>query len=233
MIPRPRVLLLAAGGSRRFGGPKLLARRDGESLLRRAARVALGCRSAGCTVVLGARAIRLERELKGLAVDIVVNRAWRTGLSSSLRAGIAALPVSTPGVLVLLADQVSVGPADLELLMAAWQRDPRTIVAARAGAVVGPPVILPRSTFRAVRRMRGDALLEFPRLLFEVRSRYNRLGACGPHERGYHQGGQLARRLQSDFGHESLPEAGEITITRCPRAIGRGRRVYRCRIPQM
>jgi len=166
MIPRPRVVLLAAGGSRRFGGPKLLARRGDESLLRRAARVGLSCRSAGCTVVLGASAIRLERELKGLAVDIVVNRAWRTGLSSSLRAGIAGMPPSVPGVLVMLADQVSVGPADLELLMTAWQHDPRSIVAARAGAVLGPPVILPRSTFRAVRRLRGDtgakALLSDP-----------------------------------------------------------------------
>jgi molybdenum cofactor cytidylyltransferase len=166
MIPRPRVLLLAAGGSRRFGGPKLLARHRGESLLRRTARIALDCRSAGCTVVLGSRAIRLERELKGLAVDIVVNRAWRTGLSSSLRAGVAALPAAVPGALVLLADQVSIGPADLELLMAAWQRDPRTIVAARAGEVLGPPVILPRSAFRAVRRLRGDtgakALLSDP-----------------------------------------------------------------------
>jgi molybdenum cofactor cytidylyltransferase len=166
MIPRPRILLLAAGSSRRFGGPKLLARQGGESLLRRAARVALGCRSAGCTVVLGAQAIRLERELKGLAVDIVVNRAWRHGLSSSLRAGIATLPVAVPGALVLLADQVAVGPADLELLMAAWQRGPRTIVAARSGAVLGPPVILPRSAFRAVRRLRGDigakALLSDP-----------------------------------------------------------------------
>ena len=173
MIPRPRVVLLAAGGSHRFGGPKLLARRGGESLLRRAARVGLGCRSAGCTVVLGASAIRLERELKGLALDIVVNRAWRTGLSSSLRAGIAGLPPSVPGALILLADQVSVGPADLELLMAAWRHNPRSIVVARAGAVVGPPVILPRSTFRAVRRLRGDtgakALLSDPaRTIIEI-----------------------------------------------------------------
>lgn len=116
--------------------------------------------------MLGASAIRLERELKGLEVEIVVNRAWHTGLSSSLRAGIAAMPASVPGALVMLADQVSVGPADLELLMAVWQRDPRTIVAARAGPVLGPPVILPRSAFRAVRRLRGDtgakALLSDP-----------------------------------------------------------------------
>jgi molybdenum cofactor cytidylyltransferase len=66
----------------------------------------------------------------------------------------------------MLADQIGVSPADLELLMAAWQRDPRAIVAARAGAVLGPPVILPRSAFRAVRRLHGDtgakALLSDP-----------------------------------------------------------------------
>jgi molybdenum cofactor cytidylyltransferase len=174
MILRPWVLLLAAGGSRRFGSPKLLARCGGESLLRRAARVALGCRAAGCTVVLGARSIRHARELHGLSINIVVNRNWRQGLSSSLRAGITTIPPHVPGALVLLADQVSVGPADLELLIAAWRRHPRAIVAARAGTVIGPPAILPRSEFRAVRRLRGDtgarALLSDPsRAVIEIR----------------------------------------------------------------
>jgi molybdenum cofactor cytidylyltransferase len=156
MILPPWVLLLAAGGSRRFGSPKLLARFDGESLLRRSARVALGCRAAGCLVVLGANATRLKRELRGLPVDIVVNRHWRRGLSASLRAGIAALPATAPAALVMLADQASLGPADLELLVAAWQRRPRAIVVARAGAVIGPPAIFPRRCFRDLRRLRGD-----------------------------------------------------------------------------
>jgi len=157
MILRPWVLLLAAGGSRRYGSPKLLARADGETLIRRAARVALGCRAGGCVVVLGASAIRLERELRGLPLRVVVNRNWRSGLSSSIRAGIAALPPTAPAALVLLADQAALGPADLELVNAAWHRDPRAIVAARAGGVLGPPAIFPRRIFRELRRLRGDA----------------------------------------------------------------------------
>ncbi len=157
MILRPWVVLLAAGGSRRFGSPKLLARRHGETLLRHAARVALSCRSAGCTVVLGAHATRLAATVAGLPLTVVVHRGWRSGLAGSLRAGIASIPRTAPAALVLLADQVAIGPADLELLIAAWRTAPRSIVAARSSATLGPPAILPRSVFPELRRLRGDA----------------------------------------------------------------------------
>lgn len=157
MILRPWVILLAAGGSRRFGAPKQLARLHGESLLRRATRVALACRPAGCTVVLGAHAIRMQRELRNLPVQVVINRRWRSGLAGSLRAGIRSLPAEVPAALVLLADQAAIGPAELALLIAAWQREPRAIVAARAGDARSPPAILPRRDFPALLRLRGPA----------------------------------------------------------------------------
>ncbi len=156
MILRPWVVLLAAGGSRRFGRPKLLERLRGETLIHRAARVALSCRAAGCTIVLGAHASRLAPKVAGLPLAVIVNRGWRTGLAGSLRAGIASIPPTAPAALVLLADQVAIGPADLELLIAAWRTAPRSIVAARSGAALGPPAILPRGVFRDVRPLRGD-----------------------------------------------------------------------------
>jgi len=156
MIARPWVLLLAAGASRRFGSPKQLARIEGQSLLRRMAQVAIASAPAGCVVVLGAAASRLRRELKELPVSIVVNRRWQEGLSRSLAAGITALPSSARAALVLLVDQASIGPADLELLAAAWREAPRSIVASRAGGVLGPPAVLPRHLFRALRSLRGD-----------------------------------------------------------------------------
>lgn len=156
MITRPWVVLLAAGASRRFGSPKQLARVGGQSLLRRMACIALAAGPAGCVVVLGARAERLRRELAGLDVRIVVNLRWREGLSRSLAAGVAALPAQARGVLVLLADQAALGPADLAVLCACWRRAPRRIVAARVGRTLGPPAILPRSVFATLRRLRGD-----------------------------------------------------------------------------
>jgi molybdenum cofactor cytidylyltransferase len=157
MIARPWVVLLAAGASRRFGSPKQLARIGGQTLLRRMARIALAGRPAGCVVVLGARAERLRRELAGLDVRVVVNSRWRAGLSRSLAAGVAALPPDARAALVLLADQAAIGPADLELLRACWRRAPRRIVAACTEGKFGPPAILPRAVFPALRRLRGDA----------------------------------------------------------------------------
>lgn len=157
MILRPWVIVLAAGGSRRFGGPKLLARIRGETLLQRAMRAALGARPAGCVVVLGARAHMLKRRLHAWPVRVVFNRRWRSGLASSIRAGIAALPREAPAALLLLADQVGVGPAELELLMAAGRRAPRAIVASRWGAVTGPPALFPRREFADLKRLRGDS----------------------------------------------------------------------------
>lgn len=157
MILRPWVIVLAAGGSRRFGGPKLLARIQGETLLQRAMRAALGARPAGCIVVLGARADTLKRRLHPWPVRVVVNHRWRSGLASSIRAGIAALPREAPAALLLLADQVGVGPAELELLIAASRRAPRAIVASRWDAVTGPPALFPRRAFADLKRLRGDS----------------------------------------------------------------------------
>lgn len=108
----------------------------------------------------------LRRELWGFPLRIVVNRHWQAGLAGSLRAGLAALPRAAPAALLQLADQVAIGPADLELLIAGWQQAPRSVVTARAGGIRTPPAIFPRQVFRELKRVRGDqgarALLRDP-----------------------------------------------------------------------
>lgn len=156
MILRPWVVILAAGGSRRFGGPKLLATICGETLLRRAVRAALGSQPAGCVVVLGARARLLSRELRGYPVRVVVNRQWRNGLAGSIRVGISALPRQARAAVILLADQPAIGPGELALLAAAWRQAPAAIVAARFEGVLGAPAVFPRRRFADLRRLRGD-----------------------------------------------------------------------------
>jgi molybdenum cofactor cytidylyltransferase len=151
------VVILAAGGSRRFGGPKLLARVGAESLLLRAVRLGQACAGERYRVVLGARASRLAAELRLGQHRCVCNRRWREGQSTSLACGLASLPRSAKAALILLADQHALQPAHLAALVRQWRRDPHAIVAAEWDGIRGPPVILPRAAFADARRQRGDA----------------------------------------------------------------------------
>src|SRR5437868_14169899 len=87
------LIVLAAGASSRMGTPKQLLRYDGETLLRRAVRVALGARCRPAVVVLGAQAEALRGEVVG--AQVVINEEWAEGMASSLRCGLRALEAAT------------------------------------------------------------------------------------------------------------------------------------------
>ena len=164
-------LLLAAGAGRRFGGPKALATLpDGTSFLR-AAVAAL--RDGGCdpvVVVLGAQADRARAQ--AFDVEVVVNADWESGMGSSLRAGLAALPASAPAAVVLLVDTPGIGAAAVARLVA--QADSSAVLVGTYDGRRGHPVLLGREHWAAVGRLAvGDAgarefLREHPELVREV-----------------------------------------------------------------
>jgi nicotine blue oxidoreductase len=109
----PAGLLLAAGEGRRLGRPKALVELDGERLVDRG--VAM-LRDAGCdpvVVVIGAAPV----EVTGAVV--VHNPDWRSGMGSSLRTGLAALPPECPSVVVALVDQPLVTAEAVRRLLSA------------------------------------------------------------------------------------------------------------------
>lgn len=86
-------IVLAAGRSSRMAPRnKLVEWIDGEAMVRRVAKLALGCGAAPVIVVTGHEAARVEDALRGLDVQLVHNPSYSDGLSTSLRAGLAALP---------------------------------------------------------------------------------------------------------------------------------------------
>jgi CTP:molybdopterin cytidylyltransferase MocA len=116
-------LLLAAGEGRRFGRPKALIEFDGERLVDRGVRT---LRAAGCgpvVVVMGAAPIEV------IGAVVVPNPDWRTGMGSSLRTGLAALPPGCPAVVIALVDQPLVTPAAIRRLTEAYEKGARAAVA--------------------------------------------------------------------------------------------------------
>lgn len=147
-------MLLAAGASRRLGRPKQLLRRDGETLLRRGARLALESGAARTLAVLGARADTLRGELDGLALDIVHNPDWQDGMAASLIAAARALRDFDGAVLVLACDQPALELAHLRAL-----RDGGAAVGCAAtehAGALGVPALIAPALWREVTGLRGD-----------------------------------------------------------------------------
>jgi molybdenum cofactor cytidylyltransferase len=149
-------IVLAAGGSTRFGSAKQLVRVAGRPLLHTATARAAEVAGSAVTVVLGAHAAELTPLLTHSQASIVINRDWREGIASSIRAGVGRLPSSCNAVLLILADQAAVTAEDLKRLVSAWRRQTDYIVAARYGMTTGVPAIFPRSAFADLTSLRGD-----------------------------------------------------------------------------
>jgi molybdenum cofactor cytidylyltransferase len=158
-------ILLAAGLSRRMGGPnKLLLPVRGQPLVVRSLDTLLASGLAEVVVVLGHEAARVHTALAPVVSNgvarFVENPDYETGQVSSVRAGLAALcssaqgpgaPRGEPvdGVLVCLADQPALTPHDLlELQRAFVARTHGDFLVPTHAGQRGNPVIL---SWRAVR----------------------------------------------------------------------------------
>jgi molybdenum cofactor cytidylyltransferase len=151
-------ILLAAGQSRRMGGPnKLLARFDGETLIRRMAESALASQADPVLVVTGHRAADIASALAGLEIRLVHNPDYADGLATSLKAGVMALPDDVAGALVILADMPGVTGAVLDRLIDAFRgrRRPAIILPTMEGKR-GNPVLWSREFFPELMSLTGD-----------------------------------------------------------------------------
>jgi molybdenum cofactor cytidylyltransferase len=148
-------LLLAAGGARRFGSQKLLAPLGGSPLVRRAA-ATLATETDQLWVVVGSEAAAVRRALDGLPACFVENEQWAEGLSSSLAAGIRALPQGFDAIVIGLGDQPSVEREVIRRVIDRWRETARPIVSARYRGVRGHPVLLAREVFGEASSVRGD-----------------------------------------------------------------------------
>lgn len=148
-------LVLAAGASRRYGGPKLIEPLAGEPLVRRVVR---SVRSAGLgvTVVVAPAAAGLRAALAGLAVDFVENERSADGMSSSIRAGVAVLAAGVEAVVIVPADQPTTGPELIRELCRVHRETGAGVVAPLYRGEQGPPVLFARSLFGELQALRGD-----------------------------------------------------------------------------
>ncbi|MBI3578783.1 MAG: nucleotidyltransferase family protein [Ignavibacteriales bacterium] len=150
------IVILAAGGSKRMGSPKQFLTYKGRSLLRHVAEIATKSDATITYVVAGTEVSRIQTELGNLPVQIVENPHWHEGLSSSIRAGISALPNTITAALLMLCDQPKATTNLLNTIIMSYQLSGKLIVACEYGEILGVPTLFDHSLFPALLKLKGD-----------------------------------------------------------------------------
>lgn len=177
MVEHPRVaaLVLAAGRSVRMGSlNKLLLDYRGCPLVRGVVESVLAARVASVTVVTGHQGDRVADVLAGLPVRRVHNPEYAEGLSTSLKAGLAAVAGQCDAVLVCLGDMPEIRAEHIDRLIDAF--DPaagRAICVPVHAGRRGNPVLWAAEFIPAMGRITGDRgaralLAEFAGRMHEV-----------------------------------------------------------------
>lgn len=159
MMPHsvPGIIILAAGRSSRMGTMKLLLPLGARPVIAHVVTTALATEMRPVVVVLGHLASQVRAALPNEGEIVVENPRYADGQSTSLHAGLAAVPPDAIGALVMLGDQPFVTASQLTRLVAAASTTKMPVVAARYAEQRGNPVYFARVVFPELLRVMGDS----------------------------------------------------------------------------
>ena len=152
-------ILLAAGGSSRLDQPKQFLQFEGNTLLRRAAEAMTESICDPVVAVLGCEKEKAVAGIADLPVKVRHNRDWRSGMSSSIKAGLQELLLIEPeisAVVITLCDQPFVNAETINRLAEQFAESRTKIVAAEYGGVAGVPALFSKEMFDALSKLEGD-----------------------------------------------------------------------------
>ncbi len=152
--PFVTAIVLAAGGSNRLGQPKQVLPFRGATLLDATLQMVRDCGFDQLLVALGGNVevIRTTVDLAG--TEVVENREYATGCSSSLRTAMARVDPRADGVVLLLGDQPGVRADTVRELIGTAGSAEIGVCRYRDG--LGHPFWFGRSRFADLTRLHGD-----------------------------------------------------------------------------
>jgi len=155
-VPRVAGIVLAGGLSTRLGRPKQLVELCGKPALQHVLDVARRTRLHPIVVVVNPALVEALGSFDTRGCAVVVNERASEGQSTSLRAGLAALPPEVDAAVFLLGDQPFVDPETIEELLDCFERTGAPIVRPRYADGPGNPVLIARRYFAELAQLTGD-----------------------------------------------------------------------------
>ncbi|MEI6793409.1 MAG: nucleotidyltransferase family protein [Actinomycetes bacterium] len=154
--PLTATIVLAAGGSARFGAPKQAAPVDGRPMLTGLLERLTGCAPQPRIVVLGAQAELLDDLVPRSDWSVVINKDWAMGIGSSLQVGLAAAPIAEQ-VVVVLGDLAWLQAEAIERVVQRAQVSNADVVRAFDGDLPGHPLLMRGAALIAARSQSGGS----------------------------------------------------------------------------
>jgi len=149
-------VILAAGKSTRLGLSKQLLEINGRTIIEHVIKNVCESTVAETIVVLGFMADKIIDKTRSCNIKIVLNRAYESGMSSSLRAGLKAVNKDADAVIFVLADQPLVKAPVLNKLISEYERKKPLIVVPTYKGKRGNPTLVDRALFNEIKRISGD-----------------------------------------------------------------------------
>jgi molybdenum cofactor cytidylyltransferase len=160
------ILIIAAGQSKRLGEPKQLLKYNGQSFINRLIDTVNVAVNFPITLVLGANAEKIEKQLENTTLDIVINKDWEEGMASSIRVGLDHLIQKhekldskgrqLDGVMILVCDQPFIQAEHISSLLHLQQSTLLPIAACYYAQVLGTPALFHKSIFKDLLALKGD-----------------------------------------------------------------------------
>ncbi len=148
-------ILLAAGTSSRMGVDKLALDFNGKTIIEHSLNNILTAGLDDLIVVTRPNS-GLKKMIKTGKVRVIENRHYKSGLASSLIAGLKEIDSRAQGVIFALADQPLVAPAIYKQLVETYQKSLKLVVAPLCKGQRGNPTLFDRRTWPSIMELTGD-----------------------------------------------------------------------------
>ena len=153
------IVILAAGTSSRLGSPKQMLEYNGKTLLQHAIDTALATGCPKVMVVLGARADMLKPELANEPIEVLENKNWQEGMTSSIRYALQNITIAgfqPESIIFMVCDQPFVTSSLLMSLVEKGVETGLPIIASGYDDKAGTPAMFHKSMFPQLMELKGD-----------------------------------------------------------------------------
>lgn len=149
-------VILAAGGSTRFGTPKLSLTWRGKSFIDNILDTISRCTFSQAVLVLNNAHSQLINITRPSNLITIINPNWQEGQASSIRLGVKSLPSEVGGVVFFLGDQPQIPERLVQELISHHACTHAAVIAPFVDGRRGNPVLFDRSTFKDLEQLQGD-----------------------------------------------------------------------------